>query len=196
MDHGWPPSSRGTLERLFFEICLGVQFLHREGIAHNDLKPENVIVDAKGTAKIIDFAYAKTEAFADDDQKSGTLMYAAPEPFRAGRYHTQKADIWSLGIVLFTMATGRFAFAGASYWQIIHQIMHGQVQYEPEIDPKVAALVRRMTRVNPNERPMIDEVLEDPFFDNVRPREKRKTAADVPDVAITAVENEIQEDIW
>jgi serine/threonine protein kinase len=184
------------LKRLFSEICLGVQYLHHEGIAHNDLKPENVMIDTNGTAKIIDFGYAKTEQMAGDDEKSGTLMYAAPELFDSGQYHTQKADIWSLGIVLYAMATASFPFGGRTDRQIVQQISRGLLPYPRGMDAQIAALVRRMTKVNPNERPTIDEVLEDPFFEDVKRTQKGKTAAPEAGLPVSGVENEMDADLW
>jgi serine/threonine protein kinase len=157
-----------TRKRLFHDVVVGVQHLHQQGIAHNDIKPENAIIDSSGRAKLADFGYAKTQTFADDNEKSGTLMYAAPELFRPGRYHTQKADLWSLGILLYAMATGKFPFNGRTDHDIVRQICRGDLMYTDDIDPEVKRLVRQLTKVNPNERPTIDELLEDSFFDDVR----------------------------
>jgi serine/threonine protein kinase len=185
-----------TLKQLFSEICRGLQYLHHEGIAHNDLKPENIIIDANGTAKIIDFGYAKTETMAGDDEKCGTLMYAAPELFSSGRYHTQKSDIWSLGIVLYAMATASFPFNGRTDRQIVQQISRAALKYPRGMNAQVEALVRRMTKVNPNERPTIDEVLEDPFFEDVQcGGEKKKEAVGVG-LPVTGVETEMEADVW
>jgi serine/threonine protein kinase len=129
-------ATQATIKSLFTEICRAVQYLHHEGMAHNDLKPENVIPDANGTAKLINCGYAKTDLLADDDEKYGTLMYAAPELFRRGSYHTQQAAIWSFRIVLSTMTTGKFPFDGASECQIIRQIIHGQLTYAGELTIK------------------------------------------------------------
>jgi serine/threonine protein kinase len=85
--------------RLFRQIALGLQCLHSQGFAHGDLKPENVIVDSSGNLRLIDFGYSKRQCIGGDGDKSGTLMYGAPELFCPGKYHTQKADIWALGIV-------------------------------------------------------------------------------------------------
>jgi serine/threonine protein kinase len=157
-----------TRKRLFHDIVLGVQYLHLNGIAHNDIKPENVIIDSSGRVKLADFGYAKTQLFASDDEKNGTLMYAAPELLRPGDYHTQKADLWSLGILLYVMTTGKFPFNGTTEQCIVQQICRGDLRYTKSIDAEVEQLVRRLTKVNPNERPTIDELLQDSFFDDIR----------------------------
>jgi serine/threonine protein kinase len=162
-------ADKQTLKRLFHDVLIGLQYLHRRGIAHNDIKPDNIIVDASGRAKLADFGFAKTETFADDDEKSGTLMYAPPELFRPGRYHTQKADMWSLGILLDVMAAQRFPFSGTNNRQIMRQICHADLKFPSRIDKDVERLIRQLTKVNPNERPTIDALLEDSFFDDVQP---------------------------
>jgi MAP/microtubule affinity-regulating kinase len=161
-------SSAAAQTRVFYEICLGIQYLHNRGIAHNDIKPDNVIMDCAGSPKLIDFGYAKTDAVAGDNDKNGTLMYAAPELFRRGCYSTQKADIWSLGILLFTIVTGIFPFLGNDDHRIVRQIRHGDLSFPTGMNCEAELLIRRLTKVNPNERPTIDEVLEDPYFAGLR----------------------------
>jgi serine/threonine protein kinase len=197
---------KGTVKRLFYEVALGIQYLHSQGIAHNDIKPENVIIDGSGRAKLGDFGYAKTEAFAGDDEKSGTLMYAAPELFGAGRYHTQKADIWSVGIVLYTLATGTFPFDMSDERRVIRQICQGRLKYRRCLDRKVESLVRRMTKTNANKRPTIESVLEDGFFDDVRLVKSVKLAVSgstsgsasgsASALCVSAAETEMESTLW
>jgi serine/threonine protein kinase len=160
-------ADRLTQKRLFRQIALGVQYLHHQGIAHNDLKPENVILDGDGNAKLIDFGFAKTDRIAGDDDKSGTLVYAAPELLSPGSYHTQKADIWSLAILLYTLVTGAMPYPAESHLRIRRRIRAGQLIYDKTMDADATRLIRHMARVNPNERPTIDEILEDHFFDDL-----------------------------
>jgi serine/threonine protein kinase len=166
-----------TLKRLFHDVSVGLEYLHRQGIAHNDIKPENTLIDGFGRAKLCDFGYAKTQTCAGENEKSGTLMYAAPEFFRPGTYDAQKADLWSLGILLYVMATGQFPFNGANNRSVVSQICEGDLKYAGGLDCEVEQLIRRLTKVNPNERPTIDSLLDDPFFDDVRPVSTKKGAA-------------------
>jgi serine/threonine protein kinase len=126
-----------TQKRVFRDICRGIQYLHKNGIAHNDIKPENVIIDCTGTAKLIDFGYGKNEMIVGDEDKSGTLMYAVPELFLRGRYHTQKADIGSLGILLAIIANGRFPFIGDDD----RKIWRGELRLPLGMEPKTEALI-------------------------------------------------------
>jgi serine/threonine protein kinase len=159
---------RLTLKRLFYDVLCGVQYIHRAGIAPSDIKPENIMVDGSGRAKLIDFGYAKVSLTAGDNAKNGTLLYAAPELLKCGSYNTQKADVWSLAILLYGMATGKLPFDGGNEQQLMRQIRHGKLEFPRTMDRGVEALIKRMAKVNPNERPTVTAVLEDPFFDEVR----------------------------
>jgi serine/threonine protein kinase len=88
--HSWlsnhNSAHKTTFKRLFFEIALAVQFLHLNGIAHNDNKPENSFLDASDRVKLADFGCAKDRRFTSDAEKQGTLLYAAPEILKSGTY--------------------------------------------------------------------------------------------------------------
>jgi protein-serine/threonine kinase len=152
-------------------------------------------LDDAGHVKLADFGYAKDTLFAGDNEKSGTLMYAAPELLSPGTYHTQKVDVWSLGITLYTMETGKFPFSGDSEQRLATQIRNGQLKYPEGFDPVVEALLRKMTKVNPNKRATVDSVLEDPYFDEIRNEPAKKTAA-VSQALATQVDVEIGGDLW
>jgi serine/threonine protein kinase len=170
--HSWLSNhniaQKTTFKRLFFEIAVAVQFLHLNGIAHNDMKPETIFLDAFGRVKLADFGWAKHRPFASDAEKHGTLLYAAPEMLKSGTYHTQKADIWSLGILLHVMVTGEFPFNGNDRWSVAKRIRSGRLKCNARVDRTVLHMVKCLTKANPNSRPTIDAIVEDPFFDEVR----------------------------
>jgi serine/threonine protein kinase len=153
------PPAKDELLRIFVQILEGVRHLHEHGVAHGDIKPENVMLDGDGNVKLIDFGMARRTIIATDREKGGTIMFAAPELLKSGSYHTQKADVWSLGILLFVMATGRFPFAGSE--RVVVRLIHqGRLAYPADIDQEIAALIRQMTMVNPNRRPTVNELLQ------------------------------------
>jgi serine/threonine protein kinase len=161
-------TQKATLKQFVFGIAVAVQFLHSNGIAHNDIKPENIFLDAFGRVKLADFGCAKDRLFVDNAKAQRTLLYAAPETFRSGTYHTQKADIWALGILLYEMATGELPFNDADRRFITQKCRSGRLKCAPGVDRDVLSFVRRLTKVNPNARPTIDAIVEDPFFVKVR----------------------------
>jgi serine/threonine protein kinase len=175
--------------RLFRQIALGLQCVHSQGLAHGDLKRDNIVIDASGNLRLIDFGYAKRRCIGCNGDKSGTLMYAAPELVRPGRYHTQKADIWALGIILFGMATGKFPFPNNSTMATVAAIRCGRLNYPQVIDAEIERMIRKLTALNPNQRPTIDEVLDDPIFGAEVDKPNRH-------IADTRLEEEMERNIW
>jgi serine/threonine-protein kinase len=92
------------------ELCLGLAAAHDQGILHRDLKPANVMIDGRGRAKIADFGLATiADEIGGPESGGGTPAYMAPEQ-RAGKGVTVRSDIYSLGLVLYELTTGRPAF--------------------------------------------------------------------------------------
>src|SRR5262249_24141374 len=92
------------------QLCAGLAAAHDEGVLHRDLKPANVMIDGRGRAKITDFGLAgATTGIAGDEARAGTPQYMAPEQI-AGRELTPQTDVYSLGLVLYELFTGKRAF--------------------------------------------------------------------------------------
>jgi BR serine/threonine kinase len=87
----------------FRQICLAVEYLHSHGICHRDLKPENILLDANHRIKLADFGFARWIRRDIADTSCGSPHYAAPEVIRGVQYDGRRADIWSLGVVLFAL---------------------------------------------------------------------------------------------
>jgi serine/threonine-protein kinase len=96
------------------QICAGLAAAHDEGILHRDLKPANIMIDGRGRAKIADFGLAGlAEGIEGDEVRAGTAQYMAPEQ-HAGKEVTVRSDIYSLGLLLYELFTGRRAFEAAT----------------------------------------------------------------------------------
>lgn len=166
------PPNRSNLKKLlplFIEIADGLAKAHGAGIVHRDLKPENIMITADGRAKIVDFGLAKLVAFQDNLEPNaptavhatgagtilGTVGYMAPEQVEA-RAVDHRADIFSLGCVLYESITGTRAFAGKSAVDTLHQIVNTDPApleaLSPEAPPDLIRVVERCLAKDPDER--------------------------------------------
>ena len=106
-----PPDKALEIAR---QLCAGLAAAHEKGVLHRDLKPANVMLDGQGNVRITDFGLAGlAESLRDEDVRSGTPCYMSPEQLQ-GREVTVRSDIYSLGLVLYELYTGRRAFEGKS----------------------------------------------------------------------------------
>jgi MAP/microtubule affinity-regulating kinase len=96
---------------LFSQIAKGVKYMHDHNVAHRDLKLTNILIDNEYTVKIIDFGFA-CEANERHRMYCGTPSYMAPEIVEKKLYQPKPTDIWSLGVVLFKLLSGEYAFGG------------------------------------------------------------------------------------
>ena len=120
-----------TIERvtdISVQICEGLNEAHSKGITHRDIKPENILIDEKGKVKIVDFGLAKVKNISKGITKAGstlgTIKYMSPEQIRNQKVD-QRSDIWSFGVILYEMITGRYPFKGehdaSLFYSIINQ---------------------------------------------------------------------------
>lgn len=149
------PLARTNLDRYAQAIAGGLAAAHREGVAHGDLKPENVIVGAGGAVKILDFGLAElrrgTAPMAPVEAIAGTPGYMAPEQLR-GQPSDPRADVFAFGVLLFEMATGRHPFAGDRGAMLEAALSSRAAWDTPDLPADVAAIVRRCLSPDPASR--------------------------------------------
>ena len=120
-----------TIERIInisIQICEGINEAHSKGIIHRDIKPENIIIDEKGRVKILDFGLARIEGksqLTKDGSTLGTVKYMSPEQIRNEKVD-QRTDIWSVGVMLYEMITGRYPFKGEYEASLFYSIINDQ----------------------------------------------------------------------
>ncbi len=160
-----------TARRCFERVLEGMQAIHDEGIIHRDVKPENIMVLAgdRGDVKIMDFGLARLEGEADPDDEvasfktvgdevSGSPPYLAPEAIRR-RPIDRRTDIYSLGVLLFQMLTGKLPFESDSPTGYLTQHVAmppptlAEVRPDVRWTPAAERLVERMLAKTPDERP-------------------------------------------
>jgi serine/threonine-protein kinase len=153
--------------RIFFQTALALDYAHSQGIVHRDIKPENILLDDTNLqTKLSDFSSAKDIALdlglTPEGSVLGTPAYMAPELLRSEV--TPKVDIYSLGIVLFEMLTGRAPFEGDTLGSIISKHMKDPIPsvaiFRPDAPSWCQEVIETCTEKNPNDRySSIDEMI-------------------------------------
>ncbi|XP_026878787.2 ribosomal protein S6 kinase alpha-2 isoform X1 [Electrophorus electricus] len=155
------------------ELALALDHLHSLGIIYRDLKPENILLDEEGHIKITDFGLSK-EAI-DHDKRAysfcGTIEYMAPEVVNR-RGHTQSADWWSFGVLMFEMLTGSLPFQGKDRKETMALILKAKLGMPQFLSSEVQSLLRALFKRNPANRlgagpEGVEEIKSHPFFTTI-----------------------------
>jgi len=120
-----PLDQAGALD-IAVQVAEGLEEAHKKGIVHRDIKPGNIMLTKKGTAKVMDFGLAKISGrslITREAKTMGTVAYMSPEQAK-GEVVDHRSDIWSLGVVLYEMITGQLPFKGEHDQSIIHSILN------------------------------------------------------------------------
>jgi len=153
------PSDRSEI--LARQLFSGLAAAHAKGVLHCDLKPANIMVDGRGNVRITDFGIARLEAQAEDGDVSGvsgagTPAYMAPEQL-LGQKATAKSDVYSLGLVLYEMATGVHPFADRSRQRMVEAHLKRTPPppstLAPDIDPALERIIQQCLEKEPRDLP-------------------------------------------
>ncbi|MDO4977192.1 MAG: Stk1 family PASTA domain-containing Ser/Thr kinase [Eubacteriales bacterium] len=181
------------------QITRGIQAAHKEGIVHRDIKPQNILVSESGTIKVADFGIAKAVTGATvSENLMGSVHYFSPEQAKGG-YSDERSDIYSLGITMYEMATGKVPFDGETPVAIALKHLNEEMTpprcYFPDIPTSLEKIILKCTKKRTLERyqnaqELLDDlemvfaspegnyVVEEPMVDDsptyIQPLEKKK----------------------
>jgi tRNA A-37 threonylcarbamoyl transferase component Bud32 len=170
------------------QICAGLGEAHAQGVVHRDLKPENIILDQAGNVKIMDFGIARSLETATTRSSGilGTPAYMSPEQ-AAGKKVDRRADIYSLGLILYEVFTGSMAFSGETPVEMalkqIHETPSAPRAVEPTVPAYIEKAILKCLEKNPDKRFQSVEQLEAAL---TRQPEEKPVAAEGAEVTMPA----------
>lgn len=154
---------------IFKQIIETLVYVHKNGIAHRDIKPENIMIDSDKNIKFIDFGFS---AFVEQDHlfstKCGTPNYAAPELISGKPYDGFKADIWSCGVVLYSMVFGQLPWTKVNQHQLLDQIVRAEYFIPMSISQECSDLISKMMNPDTEKRIKMEDVLNHPWLRGVK----------------------------
>ncbi|MBI5267114.1 MAG: serine/threonine protein kinase, partial [candidate division Zixibacteria bacterium] len=140
------------------QLCEGLQEAHARGIIHRDIKPSNISCDGKGHCKILDFGLAAvrgSDQLTKTGSTLGTASYMSPEQAR-GEKTDQRSDLWSFGVVLYEMVTGKAPFQGENEASILLSVVNNEPEpvqsAVPDVSPELVHIIRRALEKDPADR--------------------------------------------
>ena len=151
----------------FQQIISGIEYLHKMDIVHRDLKPENILIDRYlKEVKIIDFGLSNK--YTDKSTLLSTLcgspLYAAPEVLLEKGYKPGPVDIWSAGVILYFMISGKLPFNGDSDEELYKNIIDAKVKNIKGASKEVNDLIKKILNPNPRKRITISKIKNHPWF--------------------------------
>ncbi|KAF8756595.1 Pkinase protein [Rhizoctonia solani] len=177
--------------RIVGELCLALDYVHREGAVHRDLKLENVLLDERCTVKLGDFGFTREyEKSKLLDTFCGTTGYAAPEMLAGKRYTGSEVDIWSLGIIMYCLLVGTLPFDDDDEDVMRDKIIQGDFEIPDWLNLDAGDLISHILQKEPNKRYTIPQILAHPWFTSPS-SEDLTIKLPVVDEAPTPVEPEV-----
>jgi serine/threonine protein kinase len=151
--------------RIFHELMLAIKYIHKDNqVCHRDIKAENVLLDVNGNIRLTDFGFARTYDIGSLMKTScGSPAYLPPEVIK-GEGYTAEADIWSAGVLLYSMVIGKHPFHASNTPQLLASILGDVPLYPGSTSTEFRDLVQGLLRKNPAERLTIDEILTHPWL--------------------------------
>ncbi|KAK6136086.1 hypothetical protein DH2020_030191 [Rehmannia glutinosa] len=151
------------------QLMVAIACCHRLGVAHRDIKPDNILFDSWGRLKLADFGSAELFGVSEMSGVVGTPYYVAPEVLKGGEYD-EKVDVWSAGVILYIMLAGVPPFYGDGPAETFEAVLRGNLRFPTKIfrsvSPEAKDLLRKMICRDASRRLSAEQVLRHPWMIN------------------------------
>ncbi|XP_055495692.1 serine/threonine-protein kinase MARK1 isoform X5 [Leucoraja erinacea] len=146
----------------FRQIVSSVEYCHQKCIVHRDLKAENLLLDADMNIKIADFGFSNEFTIGSKlDTFCGSPPYAAPELFQGKKYDGPEVDVWSLGVILYTLVSGSLPFDGQNLKELRERVLRGKYRIPFYMSTDCENLLKKLLVLNPAKRGSLEQIMKD-----------------------------------
>ncbi|KAB7507726.1 Serine/threonine-protein kinase MARK2 [Armadillidium nasatum] len=146
----------------FRQIVSAVQYCHQKNIIHRDLKAENLLLDSEMVIKIADFGFSNEFTPGNKlDTFCGSPPYAAPELFQGKKYDGPEVDVWSLGVILYTLVSGSLPFDGSNLKELRERVLRGKYRIPFYMSTDCENLLKKFLVLNPARRATLETIMKD-----------------------------------
>lgn len=137
---------------ILYKILTGMEYLHKRGVSHRDIKPDNIIFDCNFEPKLVDFGLCRENGNCLSSF-CGTEYFIAPEILKGTVYDGLKSDIWSFGVTAHLLITNEYPWEEMSSHRFMNELKRGTLNIKSQISGILANLINSCLSMNPNERP-------------------------------------------
>jgi len=149
----------------FRQIVSAVQYCHQKKIIHRDLKAENLLLDSEMNIKIADFGFSNEFVIGNKlDTFCGSPPYAAPELFQGKKYDGPEVDVWSLGVILYTLVSGSLPFDGSTLRELRERVLRGKYRIPFYMSTDCENLLKKFLVLNPARRASLEVIMKDKWM--------------------------------
>ncbi|OAA59940.1 serine/threonine protein kinase [Cordyceps fumosorosea ARSEF 2679] len=164
LDHGPLPVDK--VQKIFAQLVGAVSYVHLQSCVHRDLKLENILFDRHENVKLVDFGFTREYEGRVNHLQTfcGTICYSAPEMLKGEKYAGEKVDIWSLGVILYSLLCGELPFDDDDDNVTRSRILGQEPKYPAHLPSEAVALIKSLLSKRPILRPSLPDVLAHPFL--------------------------------
>eukprot|EP00760_Papus_ankaliazontas_P020272 PhM_4_TR18298/c0_g1_i1/m.89774 len=176
---------------IFLQLCLAVDYLHQQRMMHRDLKTANIFLTECGLVKLGDFGFSRqyNETLSEDVGNTfcGTPYYVAPELWER-RPYSGRAEMWSLGVILYEILTLRRPFADSNMRHLVHTVLDGRYEPPQRGSPELLHVLNALLSRDPEHRPTVRDMVSGDDFMRMSMMSLRHSVAQIPSIPAAARE--------